>query len=292
MPPLLSVFVGIMILMYLNSKFDFSFNVYALCWLIVWFFGNLVCHSVFRYRHSVTFNNKGIVIKDGKLEQNIPWKDIKNIYCRKTGFKSMRIETLDESSHIKIHYIPLELLFSFIKRGSEFNDIEKIVEKYAPNKLIYDEKESIVQDNTNVVSYTLRRKTNLPFILVYLSLIVGVFLCFDLQLAISITCVFTIFLALSLKFYKDDLVFDGAGITVYRNRNISIILWEDINTISISPKSGEDLTLSIYYMEDGKNPSIKWKFLTYGNVHGDLYDYFRKVSELRGKSAIDWKSEV
>lgn len=298
MPPLLSIFVGIMILMYLNSKFDFSFNVYALCWLIVWFFGNLVCHSVFRYRHSVVFSKNGILLKDGKLEQNIPWKNVKRTKwmddrwkddgLKNDRFMSLKIETIDESSQVKIYYLPLDLLFSFEKE-SEYKEIVDIVLKNTSGDLSDREYRLLKQeeDNTNIISYTLQRKKEVPFLLVLALIIIGFFFVFNMELALAIAFLYAFIFYIYSTEGKDDLVFDKTGITVYHKRNITYIPWYDVFDISFNFKSKEK-TLSVRY----NGGTLTWKFRTSGNVHGDEYDFFRKVSELRGKAAIDWKSEV
>ena len=71
------------------------------------------------YRHSVTFGENGITIKDGKNKYQLLWSDIIRIDYIKEGFKCLEIETITDSKQKIIHYIPIQLLTTKLKEKEE-----------------------------------------------------------------------------------------------------------------------------------------------------------------------------
>lgn len=244
------------------------------------------------YRHSVTFGENGITIKDGKNKYQLLWSDIIRIDYIKEGFKCLEIETITDSKQKIIHYIPIQLLTTKLKEKEEeiLSKLDDIISKFNSGYFTLEKTENkqLIEYKKNIKSesYMLQRKSNIPIALIFSTLIVGFFLIFPMKMAFWFSVVYLLILLCTINYSKDDLVFDAAGITIYHKHEISFISWENINNIEFI--RGEKDTLIFYYKDDNnKNKSKTWYVSSPANVNGDIYDYFVNVSSLRGKRAID-----
>ncbi len=244
---------------------------------------------VMRFRHSVTFDEKGITIKDGKTKTSLIWGEIKHISHTGTVFKCLEIETIYDSNVI---ILPLQF---FIKRNwnkkekEEFlAQLDSYISKFNSGNLYLEEnntnKLTTYQPYISNTSYTLQRKSNIGIALAWSILIIVFFAIFPIKHAIGFSVVYFVILLFMINYSKDDLVFDAVGITIYHKHEMALVPWEKVTNIEFY--GGETLIID-YKNDENKIERKTWDIVCFSNVNGDVYDYFINVSILRGKSAID-----
>lgn len=248
----------------------------------------IVLIFVMRANHSVFFDKDGIVIKNGKIKQKFLWREIKKIHFTKKGFLYMVIETINEFDNNNTFFIPLQLLITEWKKNDELAQIESYI-----SKLNYEFNITTINDvavykpTNNSSSYTLQRKS-ITLLMVFFGIFIVIMFCaFPLKTFLIIGGVYIFIFILTLVFRdKNDLVFDTAGMTVYRKRNMYFVPWERIIKIVFEFGSTQDIVI-IYKNDNDSVETITWEGVGLFNVNADLYDFYMNVSLLRGKSAVD-----
>lgn len=244
---------------------------------------------VMRFRHSVTIDEKGITIKDGKTKTSLVWGDIKHISHTGKVFKCLEIETIYDSNVI---ILPLQF---FIKRywneeekKEFFAQLDSYISKFNSDYLYLEEnntnKLTTYQPYISNTSYTLQRKSNIGVALAWSILIIVFFAIFPIKHAIGFSVVYFVILLLMINYSKDDLVFDAVGITIYHKHEMVLVPWEKVTNIEFY---GRETLIIDYKNDENKIERKTWDIVCFSNVNGDVYDYFVNVSKLRGKSAID-----
>lgn len=240
--------------------------------------------------HSIIFDEKGIVLKNGKEEEHLLWGKIRNIKLSEQGFKSIEIESSNESNQSKLHYIPLEFLLSSIEdyKKEELLTINEYITKFMPKSLeIFNESKSReYSTQVNSVSYTLQRKKFQPMYIIYL-LVLSLFFFFFSWGAIMFLVAYSIIMIPSLNHGKEDAVFDAAGVTIYRKKELTFVSWKKIKQININKDDARTNIIFEYTDEENKTKKLKWQVESLFNTNGDIYDFFINVSPFRGKPVVD-----